>query len=222
MKIRSVRIDRIQKSLVKKASSLMPVVGGNFLIAIAVNAFLVPSHLIAGGSAGLALVLSRLLHLPFEGMTMVVSMSCFGLGLAALGWHFAARTLISAFIYPVFIQITAFLTTGPQSEYPLLCGVAGGLLMGAGMGLILRAGASSGGLDIPPIVLERKTGLPVSVSMFGMDLILLGCQIPCSQSVQIVGGFAFIGVTYLVMNGLLSSKQHPAHPHAQGRPACFR
>ena len=127
-----------------------------------------------------------------------------------MGWlffksGFAARTLVSAMVYPVFVRMTAFLTEIRLTEDLLLCAILAGVLMGCVLGMILQADASSGGLDIPPIILEKKCHIPVSVSMWSMDAVLLGLQVTQASLNEIAFGLILMAVTYVTINRILSS-----------------
>lgn len=93
----------VKKTLIQ----LLPVLAGNFLIAAAVNAFIIPGNFISGGSTGLALVLNHFLNIPYPLAVTSISWICFILGLLCLGIKFAGRTLISAIVYPIFFNLTA-------------------------------------------------------------------------------------------------------------------
>lgn len=201
------RINRIlsEKNLTFQVRKWMPILAGNLLMAVAVNGFIVPAGFIAGGSTGLAIVLERLVYIPFNMAVNLISISCFVIGFLVLGRKFAARTLVSAVVYPVCVQLTSFLKNLDLTSDPLVQAIAAGLLMGAGLGMILQADASSGGLDIPPIILEKKFHIPVTATMWAMDAVLLTAQIREASMVQVLMGFVFMAVTYLTMNRILSS-----------------
>ncbi|MFR5733901.1 MAG: YitT family protein [Clostridium sp.] len=55
----------------------------------------------------------------------------------------------------------------------MLATVLGGLLIGAGIGLVIRAGSSTGGNDVPVLLLKKKLGIPLSVTMYGFDIVIL-------------------------------------------------
>ena len=194
----------VKKTLIQ----LLPVLAGNFLIAVAVNAFIIPGNFISGGSTGLALVLNHFLNIPYSFAVTSISWICFILGLVCLGLKFAGRTLISAILYPIFFNLTAGLGQAFDVNEPMLYAILAGVLMGCGLGMILQADASSGGLDIPPIILEKKFGLPVSATMWAMDVVLLVLQISQASILSISYGVIYMALTYVTMNQILSSGKH--------------
>lgn len=187
------KINRIlsEKILTSQVRRWMPILAGNLLMAIGVNGFIIPAGFIAGGSTGLAIVLERLVHIPFNMAVNLISISCFVIGFLVLGRKFAARTLVSAVAYPVCIQLTSFLKNLDVTSDPLVQALAAGLLMGAGMGMILQADASSGGLDIPPIILEKKFHIPVPC--YDVDD---GCNSACSSDPRGISGSGSYGIRF--------------------------
>ena len=85
-----------------------------------------------------------------------------------LGKEFAGNTLISSLAYPVF---TTILSRHPVDLTidPLLASFYAGLLGGAGIGLVMRTGASTGGMDIPPLIIHKLTGIKVSTLVMITD-----------------------------------------------------
>ncbi len=191
--------------MMKQLINTLRILAGNLILAVAVNAFIRSFNMIAGGGTGLALILSHYFPaLDFSLATTIVSWSCFFLGLIVLGVKFALTTLISTIGYPVFVQLTGFLSTSRITADPLVAAVAGGCLMGAGLGLIIQSGASSGGLDIPPIILHRKLGWNLTVIMWALDVVFLAIQASFSPLTALLHGLILIACTYLAMNHILT------------------
>lgn len=191
--------------IMKQAINMLRTLAGNLLLAVAVNVFIRSFSMTAGDSTGLALIISHYLPaISFSLATTIVSWSCFFLGLLFLGMKFALTTLISTIGYPLFVQLTGFLTTSQVTADPLVAAVAGGCLMGAGLGLIIQSGASSGGLDIPPIILHRKLGWNLTVTMWLADIASLAIQSSFSPLTALLHGLILIACTYLVMNQILT------------------
>lgn len=177
---------------------------GNFLLAVAVNMLVVPSGFIAGGSTGLALIIMHWARLPYSTIVTGINLCMFAIGFFFLGKKFALTTLVSTIVYPLFLSMTAFLADIELVSDPLIAAIMAGGLMGCGLGLVIQSGASTGGLDIPPIILERKFGWSVSVTMNIMDLFILVYQITYSTPEQIICGLTLVFVTYFVMNQIMT------------------
>lgn len=177
---------------------------GNSMLAICVNMLIIPFHFISGGSTGLALIVQHFLSLDFTLIVSIINLSMFLLGFFVLGKKFAATILLSTFIYPVFVEITKPLIHYQLVQDPLTSAILAGIFFGVGMGLVIQSGASTGGLDVPPIILERKLGWNVSITLNILDLILLSYQMTYSTPQQTICGVIIIFMTAIVMNHVIT------------------
>lgn len=197
----------------KTCAPLAKILLGNLLLAVSVNLIILPFGFISGGSTGFALVLQHITQLPFAQIVAVFNISMFLLGLVCLGWKFALTTLLSTFLYPVLLHLTAFLNPVGVSVLPPLAGcILAGLLNGSGIAIVVQCGASTGGLDIPAIVLNRKLHWNLSVCLGAMDAVLLLSQATFSSREGIFYGLLLVGATSLSLN-------YTPHLLARLRPA---
>ena len=150
---------------------------GNALYSLAVALFLEPSGLITGGATGIALAIGRLTGLPVSGLLLFINLAMLVWGWAVLGRAFALNTLASSVLSPAFLGLFEGLLAGRVlTEDIFLCTVFSGLGIGVALGLVIRSGASTGGLDIPPLVLNKWFKLPVSATMLTFDIAVLLMQ----------------------------------------------
>ena len=193
----------------KKLEMLFYILAGNILLAFAVCAFVVPNGFMLGGSTGIALVVQSWIPVPISVITAVINLSLFFLGYIFLGKKFAMTSLFSTILYPVILGIFEKLPMGEWfSGDILLSAVFAGVLMGGGIGLVIRAGGSTGGMDIPPCILQKLKGIPVGNSMMCFDIVILGLQILRGGWNGILYGIVVIVLTSAVMNKtLLSGEQ---------------
>lgn len=89
------------------------------------------------------------------------------------------------------------------TEDPLLATVLAGLMIGASIGVVIRAGASTGGMDIPPLVLQKKLHIPVSVSLYVFDCLILLLQALFSNVEQVLYGLVMVLLYTLTLNKTL-------------------
>ena len=172
----------------KTITDLLLTLAGTFILAVSVEMFILPYNILSGGVAGLAVALEPFFHfdkLLFANATVI---GLFIAGSFVLGKEFAGNTLISSLAYPVF---TTILSRHPVDLTidPLLASFYAGLLGGAGIGLVMRTGASTGGMDIPPLIIHKLTGIKVSTLVMITDalIVMLGlrlCDPPYSGSGQ--------------------------------------
>lgn len=135
---------------------------GSLVAAAAYPAFLVPNNIAPGGLTGVATILNFLFRWPVGTVSLLLNIPLFIIGYRAMGRIFAFRSLVATFLFSILIDI---LPIRPISTDPLLGTLFGGVVLGAGLGLILRGGATTGGSDMVARMVHRR--LPfISVGMF--------------------------------------------------------
>lgn len=190
-------VNELKKALEWKR--LIMVLLGNTIYAVGVVAFILPMGLITGGTTGIGLIMGHLFHIPLEVFTMIFNVIMFVIAIAILGISFAITTLISTFYYPVILSVlqkVEMLKT--LTNDPMLATICAGLLIGVGIGIVVRAGASTGGMDIPPLVCNKKLGIPVGVGLYAFDFVILIGQMFFRDSEKILYGILLV-VIYSVM-----------------------
>ena len=184
--------------------SILPVVLGNFLYALTVQLFLVPSALVTGGTTGMALTVNHLCGLPISYFVLAFNVLMLVLGYAILGKKFALTTLASTFLYPLFLEICERVLGGcVLTDDMLLCTLFSGLGIGLALGIVIRAGASTGGMDIPPLVLRKLFRIPVSVSMYAFDVCILLMQALFRPAENILYGVVLVMIYTIVLDKML-------------------
>lgn len=184
------------------------VIVGNTIYCIGVVAFILPMQLITGGTTGLGLIAEHYFDLPVEVFAGVFNAIMFLVAWFALGASFAMTTLVSSLYYPIIlgafqkIDVLQNLTADP-----MLGTIFAGLLIGVGIGVVIRAGASTGGVDIPPLVLNRKLGIPISIGLYTCDFaILLGQMIFRDREKTLYGILLVVIYTFVMDKVLVSGK----------------
>ena len=149
---------------------------GNTISALGIGGFLIPAGMMMGGATGIGLAVNHYTGLPVSAALAVLNVVLFVVGAAVLGKAFALMTIISTFYSPFILEMVQQLIPEPLTQDIMLATIIGGLLVGLGMGMVLRVGASTGGMDIPPLLLKKKAGIPVGVSMYAFDFAILAVQ----------------------------------------------
>ena len=159
------------RTLKQKGKDIVWVVAGNAVLALAVSMFILPYDILSGGVAGIAVALQPLIPLPVTLMVNLLVVGLFILGACFLGKEFAMKTILSSLIYPVFL--TFFSGRVPVLDLdPILASLYGGLLGGMGVGMALRTGASTGGMDIPPLIVHKLTHIEIAKLVLITDAML--------------------------------------------------
>ena len=152
----------------KKLMNLALVLLGTFILAVSVEFFILPYKILSGGVAGIAVALEPFFHIDetlFANCAVVVLLI---LGRIVLGRDFAMKTIVSSLAYPVFTSLLSRYPVELTIE-PVLASFYAGLLGGAGIGLVMKTGASTGGMDVPPMILHKLTGIKISTLVMITD-----------------------------------------------------
>ena len=183
---------------------LLLVVLGNALYAFGVAAFLLPGGLITGGTTGIALFIRHCFPISISVFVLGFNLVMLLLGLTVLGRKFAATTVLSSLLYPVLLELwERVLPAQSITQDVILCTAFGGMCIGAGLGIVIRTGASTGGMDIPPLVLNRLFHLPVAPMLYGVDMVILLLQALFSDWEQILYGILLVLIYTAVLNKAL-------------------
>ena len=186
------------------AFNSLSIIVGNALYALTVVLFLVPSGLITGGATGIALGINRALGLPVSGVLFVINMTMLTVGWVLLGRRFAITTIASTVLSPLFLALWERVFTGfVLTDDLVLNTIFAGLGVGISLGITIRAGASTGGMDIPPLVLNKWFHLPVSSTMMVFDFIILAAQAAFSPVRQSLYGVVMAIIYTVVLDKVL-------------------
>lgn len=190
----------------KQLWNLFLILLGNTIYALAVVLFILPDDLITGGTTGLALSFNHFFQIPISLFVFAFNVIMFLAGAVVLGKAFALTTLISTFYYPVILgvlQEVPVLAAGFTDDL-MLATICAGLMIGFGIGIVITAGASTGGMDIPPLILNKKIGLPVSVTLYALDVTVLVLQMLFSNREQILYGILLVLIYTVVLDKVLT------------------
>ena len=182
----------------------LSIVVGNAMYALTVVLFLMPSGLITGGATGIALAFNKVTGLPVSAVLFVVNVAMLLLGWWVLGRRFALNTMASTVLSPFFMALwERLLGSLVLTDDLVLNTVFAGFGIGISLGITIRAGASTGGMDIPPLVLQKWFRWPVSITMMLFDIAILLVQAAFSQPEQVLYGIVLVITHTIVMDKML-------------------
>ena len=185
--------------------SLPMVALGNTVMAAAIVLFILPAGLITGGTAGLGIIMQHLTGMSLPVFSAIFNVTMFLLGLVCLGKTFAATTLVSTVLSPVMLAVMQHIV----GDYVicddlLLCVLFGGILVGVAIAMVVRAGSSTGGMDIPPLLLQKFAGIPVSRSLYAFDLFIIAGQTVLVAPDMLLYGVLMVLVYTVVIDKLMA------------------
>ena len=188
----------------KRVYETIMIIIGNLILAFGLCAFVTPVGLISGGASGIGIAVKSITGINISYTVYVINFIMFVIGFIFLGKKFAFGTLLSTFLYPTFIALFERI---PQlaniTNDILLSALYGGLCIGLGLGLVLRVGASTGGMDIPPLLVNKKTGISVAwlINIFDCGILLLQV-IFCPITIEAV----LYGITVVIITTIVVDK----------------
>ena len=201
-----------------QARNIILVIVGTVILAFGTAVFLLPFNLIAGGMSGLAIVIDEILPfdevLTVDVLITILTWSLFLLGFLIFGKGFAAKTLISAIVYPIgttlFLKLTEpdvlgglfCLRASEYTELPLiLAATVGGALVGVGCAITFFSGGSTGGTDIIAFILCKIfKRLKSSTAMFLTDvtIVLLGVFLTQNLVLSLLGIVSAMIIAFVI------------------------
>ena len=203
--------------------NLLGVAAGNAILALAVVAFIVPAGIPMGGATGLGIAGNHFWGIRTSIIVFSLNSILLIIAWFILGKGFVKKTLLSTFIYPLFLELLQKIpgiTT--MTDNILLSAIFGGLLVGVSMGIVVRVGGSTGGTDIIALIANKKTSLSVGVTVYMVDFVVLGIQASFSDMEQILYGIiltllATVVIDKVVPNGKVSMQVMIPGPHQSPR-----
>lgn len=188
----------------KNVIEILLIVLGNLILSIGICAFITPHGIIVGGASGIGLLVKELTGIPMSYVVYLINIVMFCVGFKVFGKKFAFGTIISTFVFPTFLTIFENLQFFQEiTSDVLLSSIYAGLFIGVGIGLVLRMGASTGGMDIPPLIISKKTGISVAIILNACDCVILATQVPFSNVEQVLYGIMVVLMTAIIMDKMM-------------------
>ena len=184
--------------------SVLTVVLGNILYTLAIKLFLLPANLMSCGTTGIALVVNHFTQIPMSAFILVFNMVMLAVGWVVLGRQFAMTTVLSSVLYPAILEIlNRTLGDVVVTENILLNLLFAGMGLGISLGIVIRGGASTGGMDIPPLILKKSFHIPVSASLWVFDFCILLSQMFFHPAEDLLYGILLIIVISVSLNKVM-------------------
>ena len=146
------------------------ITAGAILAAFALEEFLVPNTVLDGGITGISIILNQLTLQPISIFIIVLNLPFLLLGFQQLGKRFFVSGIYGMVIFTAFLEVFAGFQNAISSE--LLAVVFGGVLLGVGVGLVLRYGGCLDGTEIAAMLLSRKVGVSTGGLIFMINIFI--------------------------------------------------
>lgn len=195
----------------KTLYKLLLIAAGNFLVAFSVVFFILPEDILSGGTATVAIVLAHYTPVSRVAWITILNFALFGVGWLTLGSRFALSALLSTLIYPMFVSVlSAFDVSAFAQLDPLLASFYGGGLAGIGLGLVFRVNGSTGGMDIPALMMHKYLAMPQSTAVMIVDALTIGAGLYVFGIESILIGMIAVFATTFAINWTQTLGAQPA------------
>jgi uncharacterized membrane-anchored protein YitT (DUF2179 family) len=186
---------------------------GAFMYALGVTQFIMPQQFVLGGLTGIAVLFNYAFSLPVSAMVLVMNGVLLLLSYKVLGSEFLVKTIVGVAMLSLFLAMFEALNLEPiMFAEPLMAGLIGAIVAGAGVGLMMSVNGSSGGTDIIIMIINKYRNITPGRAMLLLDLIIVGSSFLIFRSVEtVVFGIIIIAVMSTsvdwVLNGIRQSVQ---------------
>ena len=174
---------------------------GNAMSAFSLACFALPYNMVVSSLSGIGRTFNHLFGWDIPVVVGVITVILFIAGFIVIGKRFALSIVVGAFSFPVFL---ALFQNMEQLHHlvddPLLAAICAGVLDGIGIGIIVRAGGATGGIDIPCIILNKYTGIKVGTAMAVTDILIYLMQLPFTSTNGVILGILYAGIYSVIMN----------------------
>lgn len=180
------------------------VIAGQLIYALSVKLFLFPLDFVVAGSTGVALIVNHFFKINVSLFILIFNIVMLFLGFLIIGKEFALTTLVSTFAYPIALALwEQILNDIIITDNMLLSAIFAGIGLGVSLGIILRCGASTGGMDIPPMIIKQFFGIPISIAMYFFDVLIIIGQAVYHLPEDILYGILLVIVYTVVLDQVL-------------------
>jgi uncharacterized membrane-anchored protein YitT (DUF2179 family) len=147
--------DAVDWKKVWSPNNLLLILFGTGLAVLAMKGFMIPNKFMDGGITGISILLHEIFHINISFLVIILNVLFIYLGYKRIGKTFAVQTTIAVIILAIGLL---FIDIKPITHDKLLIAIFGGILMGTGVGLVIRGGGVIDGAEVIAVFTGRKTG----------------------------------------------------------------
>ncbi|WP_231705698.1 YitT family protein [Effusibacillus lacus] len=160
------------KTITKYLKRILFITLGAVLVSIGLEIFLVPNQIIDGGIVGISIIFSHLSGWPLGMFLFFLNLPFLLMGYNQIGKTFALSTLLGVSVMSVGTQLLH--PVPGLTDDPLLASVFGGIILGIGVGMVIRYGGSLDGTEMVAIMINKKTPFSVGETVMFFNVFILG------------------------------------------------
>lgn len=148
-------MQRLTNPFLRRLVKYLVILGGSVIYAVGFEFFMYPNSIVSGGVVGIAMIINYFSQLPVGVLTILLNIPLFIIAWRSFGREFMISSLVGMAVSSAFVDL--FAVTGISlTDDPMLASIIGGVIKGAGLGVIYYVGATTGGIDIVAKMLRRQ------------------------------------------------------------------
>lgn len=196
-------MQKIKKDLKTNLKTALFILLGNALLAFVVAAFIVPHDIVMGGTTGIAIVMHKFFpSLDMALLVFILNGFLLILGLIVIGKKLFFTSVASTLLYPALLALMQRIPNIDKfTDNALLASLFAGVLMGLSLGMVMRVGSSTGGMDIANLICAKVFHRPVAMFVYLSDIIVVGAQAAVNTPEEIM-----LGIVVLVLETIMLDK----------------
>lgn len=160
----------IHNKNIRSICDLLLLTIGTIISSYALEAFLIHNTILDGGVTGISIIISKISSIPLSFLVLILNIPFFYIGFKNLGKNFLLRSIYCMILFAVSLSFFELLV--PATEEMLLATVFGGILLGVGVGIVIRSGGCLDGTESVAIVISKNTNLSVGQIVLIFNLII--------------------------------------------------
>ena len=164
---------KIKNNRLKTILSYIIIILAATLAAYSLDTFLIPNNILDGGVTGISIIISKVFSIPISLLVILINIPFVYVGYRNLGKNFLIRTIIAMLTFS--IALSFFESFHEVTDEILLATIFGGILLGIGVGLVIRMGACVDGTESVALVISKKTSLSVGQIVMIFNFLIYGC-----------------------------------------------
>lgn len=168
---RKYQNDTVDWKKVWSPNNLLLILFGTALAVLAMKGFMIPNQFMDGGITGISILLHEIFHYNISFLVIILNLFFVYLGYIRIGKTFAVQTSIAVLLLSIGLL---FVDINPITHDKLLIAIFGGILMGCGVGLVIRGGGVIDGAEVIAVFTGRKTGFSNSEIILLINIIIFG------------------------------------------------
>lgn len=153
--LKRIQNEKVNWKQVFNLRNILQILVGVSLAVLAMRGFMIPNRFMDGGITGISILLHEIFHWNISILTLLLNAPIIYLGYRRIGKTFAVQTILAVFLLAIGLQ---FIDIHPITTNPLLIAIFGGVIIGCGVGLVLRSGGVIDGAEVIAVFTKRKTG----------------------------------------------------------------